>query len=126
MNAITIVIFATIFHLFMRRYSRQIIAVFLLFLFLEKAGVRLWIHTHYHISRTAQTSSDNNKLPHSSVSAQCCDCIDDFFVPLTAADEILVSIPSICHPGLFLVHYKSLIPSSVHLSSKLRGPPFTA
>ena len=107
----------------MRRYARQIIAIFLLFLFLEKAGVRLWIHTHYHISASTEASSTNDKFPHPSFSGQCCDCMDDFFIPLTQADEVILSIPAIQYFELVPIYYKSLISSSLRLSSQHRGPP---
>ena len=120
---VAIIIFATTFHLFMRRYARQITAIFLLFLFLEKAGVRLWIHTHYHICASTEASSKNYKFPHPSFSGQCCDCMDDFFIPLTHTDEVTLSIPAIQYCDLFFIHYKSLISSSLCLSSQHRGPP---
>jgi hypothetical protein len=105
----------------MRITAKKIIAFLLLLLFIEKAGLRLWVHTHYHI---CSTSSKNSKASYPSFSKEDCDCIDDFFIPLSFADEIIVSIPVIEYCDLFPIHYKSFISSPYYLSFQLRGPPF--
>jgi hypothetical protein len=106
----------------MRTPAKKIIAILLLFLFIEKAGVRLWIHTHYHIN-TAWQAPSKNKVPLQTVSKEDCDCLDDFFIPLTFTNEISVSVPAIDYCDQFNIYYKSFISSLTLFSVQLRGPP---
>ena len=122
-NIVANPIFATILHLFMRNTAKKIIAFLLLFLFIEKSGLRLWIHTHYHLSATTQPLSTSDTITHESVSEKCCDCLDDFFIPLTYTDKISLSILPAQYCEIFYVHYKDSISGFSTFSAQLRGPP---
>ena len=110
---------------YMRRTAKKLTAILLLFLFLEKAGLRLWIHTHYHECTTSTTLSKDDKTPHPSFGKKCCDCMDDFFIPLDFTDEISISIPAVHYSDVFVI-YKSRIHCTAYNSSFLRGPPSVA
>ncbi len=106
----------------MPTYFKRISAVLLLFLFLEKAGVRLWIHTHYHeCAIEGKLSSKSDTSP--SFSAQPCDCVDDFFIPITFTEQIIFTSALCKAIDLYFNNYKSPIPEVAPSSPSLRGPP---
>jgi hypothetical protein len=105
---------------------RKITAVLLLLLFLEKAELRLWIHDCLHESNK-EVSIKNDKVTDKHFSKIGCDCLEDFFVPLTYTEEIsIIPPPAIDYNGLFTIHYKSFISSSLCFYFLLRGPPTVA
>jgi hypothetical protein len=106
----------------MRCYLNKITAVLLLLLFLEKAGLRLLLHTQFHEYATADTKSRND-LAHAFLYPQGCDCLDDFFLPLTLSEEVHVDIPAPNYCDRYSIQDTSTICSIACLSSFLRGPP---
>ena len=109
----------------MRGTARKIIAVLLLFLFIEKVGLRLFIHTHLH-QTTSNVSTAKNKADGKSISQQDCGCLDDFFIPLTQVEEAILPSPTITYILIIAsARYNCIYTSSVY-SSWLRGPPATA
>lgn len=109
----------------MRGTARKIIAVLLFFLFMEKAGLRMFIHTHFH-QTTSSASNSKNKLNGKFISQQDCGCLDDFFIPLTQVEETKLPTPTITY-FYPIASYKYIsIHTSPTYSSWLRGPPATA
>jgi hypothetical protein len=95
-------------------------AVLMLLLFVEKSGLRLLLHTHCH-QYAGALAKDNSG--HSVVLQQGCDCVEDFFVPLTPGEEIRVIVPTLQHEDRHLDRDINLVCASPCLSSLLRGPP---
>ena len=109
----------------MRGTARKIIAVLLLFLFIEKVGLRLFFHTHYH-QTAAIASTSKNKVNGKSISQQDCGCLDDFFIPLTQVEEASLPLPNITYILTIASYRYNSIYSSPTYSTRLRGPPATA
>ena len=102
---------------------RKITAGLLLLLFLEKAGLRLWIHDCLHESKT-EASSKNDRATDKHFSKTGCDCLEDFFIPLTYTEEVSISVPPIIHYSReFTSCYKNFTYSYLSFSIQLRGPP---
>ncbi len=102
--------------------SKKIIAVLLLLLFLEKSGVRLFIHNHYHQYTIKSPALKGNKTITGQLSAQC-DCLDDFFNPLTTADETFFPSPGVSYNIEVTSVLESLTATTPRFSFWLRGPP---
>jgi hypothetical protein len=106
----------------MHSWPKKITAVLLLLLFLEKAEFRLLIHAHFH--EYATTSTDSKNAPGLPVVTQLgCDCLDDFFVPISPASEIRVAVPLTPFCDRYTTHDTSFNYSISSVSSLLRGPP---
>ena len=103
----------------LRKYPK-IVAVLLLLVFTQKAGLRLWMHNWFHESKTAQKQSKSG-----SEDLQLkCDCFDDAMMPLLESPQFIVPAP--------IRQYATLTPdrSSPILNAdkiyySLKGPPAT-
>ncbi len=107
------------------KHSKKVLAFLLLFLFLEKAGLRLWIHTHYHLSPAASSFAKSNEdtTIHKWVSEVGCDCMDDFFIPLSFTDTIIIASPAQDYFEVYYSFYRSSLASHNNYTIQLRGPP---
>jgi hypothetical protein len=105
---------------------RIALTAFLLLLFVEKAGLRLWIHTHYHICTTSHSLSDHSSGQYIITAESNCDCMDDFFMPVNISQEhFLISTPIVRTERVFTFQSFFLFSSS-SLGFFLRGPPAIA
>src|ERR1700734_3659784 len=90
----------------MRKPSARFTAVLLLFLFLQKAGMRLWMHEHFHqgsaisLSMLREAGTDGSRRPEPGKNnteryflQMGCDCVDVFFLPLTYTETVAVESP---------------------------------
>ena len=102
----------------MRSLHPKIIAIFLLLVFSQKLGLRLWMHHWFHETKTAQSS----KFPCSEKKQVRCDCIDDALMPLTGSPFITVSI-TIQKYIVLLAAYNSPFSDTEELFYSLKGPP---
>jgi len=104
----------------LRKYSRTI-AMLLLLVFCQKAGLRLWMHNWLHESKIAHNSSahgsENLKLK--------CDCFDDAMMPLLEAPSIVIPSPVRQLTALTLDRY-SPIRCADKVYYSLKGPPTPA
>ncbi|MDR3711672.1 MAG: hypothetical protein P4L51_02565 [Puia sp.] len=120
----------------MRKLTARFTAVLLLFLFLQKAGMRLWIHEQFHRDATINSSplqengtdgshrSDPGKnTANKHFLPTGCDCVDDFFLPVTYTEGTIVEVPATPAVDLPAIRYRSFVPSSFHLIERHRGPP---
>ncbi len=105
---------------------RKIFAVFLFFLFLEKAALRLIIHTHYHNSTINANFSKQQSTRTSKISSIHCECIDDFFLPLDTVEQISLTVPNIILGEEEKAFYQSFLSSLFPIILQLRGPPSIA
>ncbi len=108
----------------MRKSVRQLLALFLLLLFVEKAGLRLWLHDYLHTT-AAGTSQFSQKADHyaSGVQTVTCDCLDDFTIPMTGTALYLLPDPVIQVYRFLRTDYTSPLYASQIYSGLLRAPP---
>jgi len=106
---------------YMRRTPTKFIAFLFLLIFIEKAGLRLFIHDALHTS--SATSAKSEKAGDATVSKLGCDCIDDFFLPLTTTEVFSVDLPVTSYIVTYPVYYKGFIPPFSLRAGQLRGPP---
>ena len=102
----------------MRKLRLKIIAIFLLLVFSQKLGLRLWMHHWFHEAKTLQISH----VPFTEKIQLGCDCFDDAMMPLTESPVITVSIPfqtSI----LLTAGYHPPYSAADKLFYSLKGPP---
>jgi hypothetical protein len=104
----------------MRKLNLRIIAFLLILVFVQKLGVRLWLHTRLHENNPVHTSSIPN-VDHSQIK---CDCIDDLMMPMEGTHSFEFTSPPRIYSVFFDTYY-SYHPSSINLFSSLRGPPST-
>ena len=102
----------------MFRRQSKIIAVFLLLVFSQKAGLRLWMHHWFHESKTGQSCS----APASQNLQLKCDCFDDAMMPLLESPFFTVPVPVTRYTTL-TVAYQSPIPTTEDIFYSLKGPP---
>ena len=107
----------------MREFSRKIIAILLLFLFVEKVGLRLFLHNRLHQSTISAVSSKQKNTPKQSISQQDCGCLDDFFIPLSQTEEAALPLPNIAYIDTIASFKYDCIQPSPTYSIQLRGPP---
>jgi hypothetical protein len=104
----------------LRKYPK-IVALLLLLVFTQKAGLRLWMHHWFHESKIAQhqpaTGSDNLQLK--------CDCFDDAMMPLLESTPFIVPIPIRQYATLRVAGH-SPIRSADKVYYSLKGPPAPA
>ena len=102
-----------------RRYPKTV-AVLLLLVFTQKAGLRLWMHNWFHESKTAQSQStagtENLQLK--------CDCFDDAMMPLLESPQFVVPEP-VRQFATLTVDRPSPIPDAIKVYYSLKGPPAT-
>lgn len=101
----------------LRKYPKMV-AVLLLLVFTQKAGLRLWIHNWFHETKTVQNQaepgSDNLQLK--------CDCFDDAMMPLLESPEFTIS-PPLRQYATLTVDRHSPILSADKIYYSLKGPP---
>ncbi len=107
----------------MRGFTRKIIAILLLFLFLEKVGLRLFLHTILHQETISIANSKQKKAHKQSVSQQDCGCLDDFFIPITDVEDPKLPLPTLTYIFTIASFKYNSIYSSPTYSTRLRGPP---
>lgn len=105
----------------MRSLNKFVVAVFLLFIFTQGVGLRLWMHYWFHESGVAKTTG----LSSSAELKAKCECLQDATTPLqAAAAPSLAPVPvtyiSTVAANHFAVH------SIERIFSALRGPPIAA
>ena len=100
-----------------RKYPKMV-AVLLLLVFTQKAGLRLWMHNWFHESKTAQ----NQSLPGSENLQLKCDCFDDAMMPLLESPQFTVPLP-LRQYATFTVDRHSPILSADKVYYSLKGPP---
>jgi hypothetical protein len=104
----------------LRKYSRTI-AVILLLVFSQKAGLRMWMHNWLHESKMAhsRTASGSETLKLN------CDCYDDAMMPLLESPLIIVPEP-VRQFTTLMVNRHSPILSADKVFYSLKGPPTPA
>lgn len=105
----------------MRGFTRKILAILLLFLFVEKVGLRLFLHTRIHQDNVVNSKQKNTTKQ--SISQQDCGCLDDFLIPLTQVEETGLPSPTITYIHTVSSYRYISIYTSPNYSSWLRGPP---
>ncbi len=101
----------------LRKYPKMV-AVLLLLVFTQKAGLRLWMHNWFHETKTAQ----NRTAPGSDNLQLKCDCFDDAMMPLLESPQFTVSLPLRQYATL-TVDRCSPILSAEKIYYSLKGPP---
>lgn len=96
----------------------RIIALLLLFVFMQKTGAGLFLHNMLHASSEERALPDEDKTGVS----YACSCIDDFLVPFEEAKEPAIVHPLIVHPPS-VAFYVATTSHKVDESLYLRGPP---
>lgn len=104
-----------------RRFILRCASFALLLVFSQKVGVGLFLHNLFHnqdISRPFQPSQKDGAREISFA----CNCIDDFLMPFTEAEETVLPTPVTEYetPVSFFLASTSFLPV---ISSSLRGPP---
>jgi len=102
----------------MLRPQSKIIAVFLLLVFSQKAGLRLWMHNWFHEGKTTLSCS----APASQKLQLQCDCFDDAMMPLLESPFFAVPVPIQKCTALTIVYHTS-IPDAENIFYSLKGPP---
>ena len=98
----------------LRRHSKTI-AVLLLLVFSQKAGLRLWMHNWLHASKTIA-------VPASEKFQLACDCLNEAMLPLEETTLFTLSIP--IQKGTVLgTAAPSPAPDTEQLFFSLKGPP---
>ena len=103
----------------MLRRRSKIIAFFLLLVFSEQGGLRLWMHHWFHEYKTTGRSTTT---PATETIHQACDCYQVAMMPLEAAVFFTLDIPIQKSTGLINapeIH----IPAAEKLYCSLKGPP---
>ena|SRR5215469_13974701 len=100
-----------------RKYPK-IAAVFLLLVFSQKAGLRLWMHHWFHEGKTAQ----NQSAPGSENLQLKCDCFDDAMMPLLESPLFIVPVPVRQYASLPADRPSPLL-CAEEIYYSLKGPP---
>jgi hypothetical protein len=100
-----------------RKYPR-IIAVLLLLVFSQKAGLRLWMHHWFHENKTAQ----NQSVPRSGHLLLKCDCFDDAMMPLMESPVFVIPVPVLQYTTLTVARHSPIL-SAGKVYYSLKGPP---
>jgi hypothetical protein len=100
-----------------RKYPR-IVAVLLLLVFSQKAGLRLWMHHWFHESKTAQ----NQSVPGSGDLQLKCDCFDDAMMPLMGSPVFVIPVPVRQYTTLTIARHSPIL-SADKVYYSLKGPP---
>jgi len=102
----------------LRRQSKTI-AVLLLLVFSQKAGLRLWMHHWLHESKTSSTSPAAEKFQ------QADDCFNEAMLPLQETAFFILSVP--LQKGIVLQRApQSPAPDREKIYYSLKGPPFAS
>jgi hypothetical protein len=102
----------------MRSRHSKTIAVFLLLVFSQKAGLRLWMHHWFHENKSIVSSCD----PASPKIQLSCDCFTEAMLPLeeTALVTFPAPIPTATELGSAP---QSPTPDTEKVYYSLKGPP---
>ncbi|HLX65369.1 MAG TPA: hypothetical protein VKR41_00190 [Puia sp.] len=101
----------------LRKYSRMI-AVLLLLVFSQKAGLRLWMHNWLHEGKIAHSRSASGS---ESLKLNC-DCFDDAMMPLLESTLIVLPEPVREFTTLMVDRYSAIL-SADKVFYSLKGPP---
>ncbi len=101
----------------LRKYSRTI-AVLLLLVFCQKAGLRLWMHNWLHESKIAH----NRSVPGSENLKLKCDCFDDVMMPVLESPPIIIPSPVRQLTTLTVDRYSAIL-NADKVYYSLKGPP---
>jgi hypothetical protein len=102
----------------MHRRFPKTIAIVLLLVFTQKAGLRLWMHHWFHENRTASSKS----APTSENVQLKCDCFDDAMMPLLASPVYVVPVPVRDYTTLTVTRPCQIL-SADKIYYSLKGPP---
>jgi hypothetical protein len=105
----------------MRRTAQKYISFLLLFLLIEKAGLRLFIHDKYHKGSVVSSTKRSNNTP--SISQSNDGCLEDFFLALNHTESFSICLPLPIWGEKSFPGYKGNIPSFSSNAGHLRGPP---
>ena len=100
----------------LRKYSRTI-AMLLLLVFSQKAGLRMWMHNWLHESKVAQ-----NRPPRLGNLRLKCNCFDDAMMPLLVSALIVVPEPIRQFTTLTINRHCPIL-SADRVFYSLKGPP---
>ena len=100
-----------------RRFPKTI-AILLLLVFTQKAGLRLWMHHWFHENRTASSQS----VPASGDVQLKCDCFDDAMMPLLQSPAYVVPEPIRTYTTLTVARPCQIL-SADEIYYSLKGPP---
>jgi hypothetical protein len=110
----------------MFRKHPKTVAILLLLVFTQKAGLRLWMHQWFHENNTAQSqSSPRSDNPGSDNLQLKCDCFDDAMMPLLESPAFTAPAPVRQFSTLIVVRHSSLL-SADQVYYSLKGPPATS
>jgi hypothetical protein len=104
-----------------RSFILRCAAFFLLLIFSQKAGTGLLLHNLLHTTQTVNDlpgQNDSNKKE----SNYACNCIDDFLMPFTQADEPVIAAV-MEKPAIHAAYQLPVILFISTVHSSLRGPP---
>jgi len=104
----------------MRTLNKYVVAVFLLFIFTQGVGLRLWMHYWFHEAGVAKSAGISASA---EVKAKC-ECLQDATTPLQGAvAPVLAPVP------VTYIAVSAAAPCPLHsierIFSALRGPPLT-
>jgi hypothetical protein len=103
---------------------KKILAIFLIALLIEKSGLRLWYHVHYH-EHSSLLAVNKNSSNHNTASFEAsCDCVDDFMMPVMGAELFVFSFVPVLPFNQYRPSYNTYIYSHSCFSGLLRAPPF--
>jgi hypothetical protein len=100
-----------------RKYPK-IVAILLLLVFTQKAGLRLWMHNWFHEPKTAK----NQSAPGSDNFHLKCDCFDDAMMPLLESPVFVVPVPVRQYTTLTVTCQPPIV-SADKIYYSLKGPP---
>lgn len=100
-----------------RKYPK-IAATFLLLVFTQQAGLRLWMHDWFHESKTAQT----RLFQHASHVQLKCNCFDDAMMPLLGSPTFTIPPPIRVYATLTAPDQSPIL-SAEKIFYSLKGPP---
>lgn len=97
------------------KFILRSLALFMMLVFVQKAGAGLFYHNFFH-------SNSHSELPADKGNGYSCTCIDDFLMPFDETAE-----PVIAHPvseiAIITFFFKETIHFCTPVLSSLRGPP---
>jgi len=104
-----------------RRFILRCATFALLLVFSQKVGADLFLHNLFHGQDLSRSSLPSQKEDAKGISFAC-NCIDDFLMPFTETEEIVLPTPVTEYqtPTSF---FRTGISFRPVISSALRGPP---
>jgi len=83
----------------------------------------MFIHTHYHDRSLSVIYNQNPDRGSQTVSILPCDCLDDFFIPLNAVEEIRICVPTTQLKSELIIQSQTNHNTPFTILHQLRGPP---